>query len=289
MPTTGRRDLDRSVTSALAQRDVDVEVVVVMNGPGETPTPSADPRVRVIRSDPGLRGNGARAAGIRESAHALVALLDDDDFWEPDKLARQHELAERLVPGAPADADDWIVSCAIVEHLEGDRRRLVPTEDPGEIGDIAEYLARRPRLRSIGQQFQSSTLLFPRRLGLAHPFDPTVPVHQDWGWVIGCQRSGARIGCLYEPLSHRVLGSADAMTRAITWRESLRWSRRFLDPASRRARGDFALTIAADRAAAGRDLRGWLRCGWEGVRRGLPGPFAWIFYGSLLVRMAGRR
>jgi hypothetical protein len=289
MPTTGDRPLERSIRSALDQEGVEVEVIVVMNGRGELSPVVDDPRVRVTHSDPNLAGNGARSHGIREATHDLVALLDDDDYWQPTKLQSQLRFVAARMDASPLAAADWIVSCAVIEHPDAGETRVVPTRDPGSIVDIAEYLARRPRLRSIGQQFQSSTLVFPRRLGIEHPFDPHLRVHQDWGWVIDCARAGAVTLCLYEPLSHRVMGSPNAITRSIKWRESLRWSTRYLSSSSRRARGDFALTIAADRAMAGRELSGWAACGWAGVRDGLPGFPAWIFYLSLLARPITQR
>lgn len=280
VPTRGGRSLLRSVHSALEQRGVDVEIIVVMNGVGEIGAIPNDPRVRVIHSSPALAGNGARARGIVESRHALVALLDDDDYWEADKLALQYRHVLDLNVG---DAE-WIVSCAVREHSDSRPSKIVPIEDPNPITDIAEYLARRPQLHSIGQQFQSSTLLFTRQLGIDVPFDPAVRVHQDWGWVIDAQRSGARVLCLYEPLSHRVMGSPNAITGTIRWRESLRWGTRMLTSSSRRARGDFAMTIPADRAMRSRDLRGWAVCGWEALRHGSPGLPALIYFLSLLVR-----
>lgn len=289
IPTTGDRPLERSIRSALDQEGVDVEVIVVMNGRGQLGEVLDDPRVRVTNSDPALAGNGARSHGISEATHDLVALLDDDDYWQPTKLSRQLQFVSERIGGEEIAETDWIVSCAVFEHPDAGETRIVPTRDPGTIADIAEYVARRPRLRSIGQQFQSSTLVFPRRLGIEHRFDPQLRVHQDWGWVIDCARAGALTMCLYEPLSHRVMGSPNAITRSIKWRESLRWSARYLAASSRRARGDFALTIAADRAIAAREFSGWAACGWAGVRHGVPGFPAWIFYLSLLVRPVTQR
>ncbi|AAT89752.1 hypothetical protein ATY41_00105 [Leifsonia xyli subsp. xyli] len=162
IPTMNTRGaLDDAVASALVQRDVDVEVIVAMNGQGPDPV-FQDARVRVVRSEPGLRGNGARMAGIRSARHETVALLDDDDTWEATKLRAQLDALE----SAGVSGGNWVMSCAILEKdLSTGGERVVPTEPVRDVPSITEYLLERPRLRSVSPQFASSTIAVPPGAG----------------------------------------------------------------------------------------------------------------------------
>ncbi len=85
------RFIRETVESALNQTYPHLEVIVVDDG---SPQPvaqvvEADPaRVRYIRKPNGGPAS-ARNAGLRRSRGELVAFLDADDVWEPDKLAAQ--------------------------------------------------------------------------------------------------------------------------------------------------------------------------------------------------------
>lgn len=85
------RHVAGAIESALAETDVDVEVIVVDDGSQDDTADVAravSPRVRVLR-----RGNGgpgaARNAGIAAARAPLVAFLDADDRWRPGGLARR--------------------------------------------------------------------------------------------------------------------------------------------------------------------------------------------------------
>jgi glycosyltransferase involved in cell wall biosynthesis len=85
------RYIAETLQSVLAQTFTDYEVIVVDDGstdrgPGIARA-VADPRVRVITQiNRGLAG--ARNTGIRNARGRYIALLDADDLWEADKLAR---------------------------------------------------------------------------------------------------------------------------------------------------------------------------------------------------------
>jgi glycosyltransferase involved in cell wall biosynthesis len=86
-----------ALPTALAQRDVDLEVVVVDDGStDETQVQLAgvtDRRVRVVRRE---RSGGmavARNAGIEVAGGEWIAFLDDDDLWAPRKLRTQIDAA----------------------------------------------------------------------------------------------------------------------------------------------------------------------------------------------------
>jgi glycosyltransferase involved in cell wall biosynthesis len=85
--------------SALYQREVDLEVIVVDDGSTDDTATwvsgAADPRVRVVRNPIPQGVSAARNRGITEADGAWVAFLDDDDLWAPDKLALQLDAVRR--------------------------------------------------------------------------------------------------------------------------------------------------------------------------------------------------
>jgi glycosyltransferase involved in cell wall biosynthesis len=94
IPTRDRWErLRLALRSALAQRDVDIEVIVVDDASADPPGAMIagldDPRVRMVRNDVARGESGARNRGIEQARGTLIAFLDDDDVWAPDKLALQ--------------------------------------------------------------------------------------------------------------------------------------------------------------------------------------------------------
>lgn len=90
------RFLPQSVASALAQTYTNVEVLIVDDGSTDNTTEvvqqwAGNPRVRVHRQVNGGLSH-ARNQGIAHTRGAFIALLDADDVWAPDKLARQMPL-----------------------------------------------------------------------------------------------------------------------------------------------------------------------------------------------------
>jgi glycosyltransferase involved in cell wall biosynthesis len=98
----------RAVRSALAQTLPPAEIVVVDDGsPDDIPGALIGLPVRCLRRDNGGPG-AARNTGIRATKAPLVAFLDADDTWEPDKLRLQ---VERLLAAPEAVAvcsDAWV-------------------------------------------------------------------------------------------------------------------------------------------------------------------------------------
>ena len=90
-----------ALRSALGQRSVELEVIVVDDGSrDETPErlaelATADRRVRVVRHDHPRGVSAARNAGIEAARAPWVAFLDDDDVWSPRKLEAQLAAAGR--------------------------------------------------------------------------------------------------------------------------------------------------------------------------------------------------
>jgi glycosyltransferase involved in cell wall biosynthesis len=85
----------RAIESVLAQSLADFELIIVDDGSTDDGVSIAcgfdDPRVRVIELGRNLGANTARNAGVREAKAPLIAFLDSDDAYLPNKLARTVE------------------------------------------------------------------------------------------------------------------------------------------------------------------------------------------------------
>ena len=96
IPAFNRGDLlERAVRSVLDQTVSDIEVVVVDDGSTQPQhgIQSLDPRIRFY-SQPNRGVSIARNVGVQESKSEMIAFLDHDDVWLPDKLGRQLDFAK---------------------------------------------------------------------------------------------------------------------------------------------------------------------------------------------------
>lgn len=166
IPTYARPDfLARAVESVLGQTLADWELLVVDDNPPGSEARAAteelmgryrhDPRIRYLRHPANRGGSAARNTGIRAAEADLVAFLDDDDVWLPDKLARQ---VERLAAAPDSTA---LVYCGFVrvDVRTGKRREVVqrrPAEPAREllkhnfVGTTSTVLCRREALLAVG-------------------------------------------------------------------------------------------------------------------------------------------
>lgn len=96
--------LAEAVDSALAQTYRDFEIVVVDDGSKDNTEEVArryGSKIQYIKQE--NRGlPGARNTGIRASSGEYIALLDADDSWFPEKLARQ-------IPSLPIRRSAWFI------------------------------------------------------------------------------------------------------------------------------------------------------------------------------------
>jgi glycosyltransferase involved in cell wall biosynthesis len=93
IPTFNRAHrIARAVASVLYQTFTDYEILVIDDGSEDATPETLRPfrsRVRCITHSRNRGVSAARNTGIRESHSPLVAFLDSDDYWLPDKLAAQ--------------------------------------------------------------------------------------------------------------------------------------------------------------------------------------------------------
>jgi glycosyltransferase involved in cell wall biosynthesis len=225
IPTRGRPQLVvRAVQSALGQTYPNLDVVVVVDGADEATLTALialdEPRLRVIPQAECVGGSEARNIGIRAARGSWVALLDDDDEWLPEKIAK--ELAAR----PRVDVRHCLITCQRLERKPGHEDVVAPQRMlyPGE--HVSEYLF----CSSDGQRHtcgpQTSSFLGTKELFLDVPFSKGLQCHQDWDWYLRAIENGETVTSMVdEPLYvMHVDVSRPRMTDVARWKLALDWA-----------------------------------------------------------------
>lgn len=113
IPTFNRaQKIARAVASVLYQTFADHEILVIDDGSEDTTSKALAPflpHIQCITHSKNLGVSAARNTGIRASASPLIAFLDSDDYWLPDKLATQVSFfSEHPEAVACQTAERWI-------------------------------------------------------------------------------------------------------------------------------------------------------------------------------------
>lgn len=198
------RYLAEAVDSVLAQT-LEVECIVVDDGSADATAVVAEAyagRVRVVRQ-PNRGVSAARNAGARAARAPLLAFLDADDWWLPEKIGRQ--LEEHRRTGAPA------VLCGLaMTDARGTPtgRVLLPPRHP-------DLLARLLLFDGTELPSCSSTLLVTREafeeLG---GFDERLGMSADWSWTVAYLLRFGLPAAVEEPLTRYRLHDAN-MSRSV--------------------------------------------------------------------------
>jgi GT2 family glycosyltransferase len=181
------RFLAAAIESALGQTHPDVETVVIDDGSTDN-TPEvagkfqARPSFKYVRQDnAGLPG--ARNRGVRESSGEYLCFLDSDDFYHPEKAARQAALLD-------ANPDVAFVYCDVATVDENGQH--VPEQDsiselPRQLsGDIFPALM-------MGGYFPPHAVMIRRSvLEAVGGFDPALGGHADYDLWLRVAGAGHR-------------------------------------------------------------------------------------------------
>ncbi|MEV6768616.1 glycosyltransferase family 2 protein [Nocardia sp. NPDC051030] len=281
VPTVGRASLRRAVESALRQTRPVAEVMVVAAEGVALDLPS-DTRITVVRTAGRVGPGAARQAGIDAAQGTVIALLDDDDEWLPEKLHCQLD----AVTGR-----DWICSSRIAVSGPGERHRVWPRRLIAPRESVARYLFRFSSLRVGGAVLQTSTLCFPIELARKVGWD-TDTVHDEPTWLLAVQRAVPELRLIQVP---EVLGTyyvgAESVSRSTADRvdDYIAWGLEYLRAESPRIRGDYLCTSPVSAAVAAGSLTGVGRALRAALRYGRPGPFALAYAVLNGVRIMLRR
>lgn len=160
IPTHNRANLiPRAIRSVLSQTFGDLECIVVDDcSEDDTLGEIArfkDTRIRVVKRTESGGASAARNAGILGAKGNLIAFLDDDDEWMPEKLNRQVGLIQSL-PRTFGMVYCWMDYVAPDGRVVGERHPSLRGEIFAEvlpsqpIGNCSSLLARREVIDKIG-------------------------------------------------------------------------------------------------------------------------------------------
>jgi glycosyltransferase involved in cell wall biosynthesis len=279
IPTAGRASVLKAISGALEQTHAPLEVIVVVDSSQSSMSsalcdiPSA---VRVFFTG-GIGGNGARMRGVAEAKGEIIAFLDDDDVWAPEKLERQLALWRDAQRGRSYA----LVSCRVaLIDTNGRILKTLPSRLLGTRERVAAYLFRNTSLSGGEGLLHTSTLMCDRALVELEPWNVSLSRHQDWDWVL---RIGDRPDVALQMCPEVLVGVAvpdkRSVSRSSDWRASLKWLEERADLLTARERGDFLLCCTAHIAIRSGSRRGGFIAAYMAVRCGRPGFTAWLVWG----------
>lgn len=264
VPTVLRPELPRAIASVKAQ-GIETRCIVVVDKSPEESDGQADNWLKqadhVVWTGGGAGAARARSLGVELAAGIpWIAYLDDDDWWLPDKLRIQLELARRLAKKGFVP----VVSCRVYHVWAGSTGLSEPLPKnllDTETARVEDYLfsGRGPSVDRPSVFLP--TLLLPGNLARQVPWDASLRRHQDWDWLIRASRQ-PRVRIVHSPeaLAVITIGSAGSISASPDWETSLRWARRWRGAWSDRTMADFIWGQCMRYALSGRDWRGVAAC-----------------------------
>jgi glycosyltransferase involved in cell wall biosynthesis len=243
IPTRNRPELvQRAITSALMQSVKDIEVIVVIDGTDPATTAQLaqikDQRLVVIALEDSVGGAEARNVGARHARGQWIALLDDDDEWLQEKLARQLAVAER------SGNCRTLVTSKYLERRTKKPDMVRPRRLPRKNEQITDYMF------DYLCYFQTSTFFCSRELFLDISFKAGLKNFQDIDWFlrVGSDPS-VNLIIIPEPLSiYHAPELRAGITRNLGWEARLKWGQNNRELMSRRAYSRFIVGSCVGRA-----------------------------------------
>lgn len=173
IPTYNRLDLlEKAIDSVKRQTCKNYEIIVVNDNPAEKSKVDAliskFDKTKIIHHTHSKGGNAARNTGILNSEGDLIAFLDDDDIWLPEKLAVHLKEHEKNL-----DAGLIFSDCLYVYHNRHVIDKISSTEVPPNVVDAMGNAKFCPATSSIVTIKRECV----EKCGL---FDESLVSFQDW-------------------------------------------------------------------------------------------------------------
>ena len=253
IPTYRRSvQLREAAESALAQTYIDIEVLVISDGPdpeARAAVEGLDPRLHYLEMPTNGGPAAARNEGVRVSRGEWLVFLDDDDTMLPQKV--EHQLAL-----ASAHTTHTMVASRVV-YRAGGRDQVHPERPIRPDEDVADYILLRPSLLGRPGVLPLQALLVHRSVLEQVPFT-THRDHEDWAWLLeACHWAGAHVEFVWEPLVvYNISTDSISRSRRMNWQDSLEWADQYRDWISHRAYASFLSTKVALKAKRAGDWAG---------------------------------
>lgn len=192
IPAYNSRDtVQQAVATARAQTLRPTQIIVVDDCSKDDTLQQleavAGPDLLVVKSPVNGGGGAARNRGIDHATGDVVAFLDADDVWAPNKLSNQMALLRTQVRDA--------FCFTAVEHTnEYGEKHILPKREPLPDESLADYMLK------AGNVMQTSTLLVPRHLLQKCRFNDKLRRFQDLDFVLTLGEAGIAAVFCREPL-----------------------------------------------------------------------------------------
>lgn len=276
IPTVLRPELVRAVNSARHASEDDVEIVVVVDKPREDVTlpPDLDAD-QVIFTGGSRRGGTARNLGVKAARGEWIAFLDDDDYWRPKRLDSLWSTMKAWNGDSGIGPNEHCVYASRVQNFTPEKvlPDAVPAKTLSEGEDIATYLFAKRGVSLTRASLFTSTLVAHRDVALEVPWDPDLPRHQDWDWILKVHESGHQVVQFDNVDTFYRISGAGSVSAGANWAQSLSW---FLSRSASwppQAKVDFVIGQPMRYALQARSLKGLRTCLKEAIAlRTVPTP-----------------
>ncbi|MDY6947397.1 MAG: glycosyltransferase family 2 protein [Pseudomonadota bacterium] len=192
IPAYNSRDtVQQAIATARAQTLRPTQIIVVDDCSKDDTLQQAEavagPDLLVVRSPQNGGGGAARNRGIDHSTGDVVAFLDADDLWAPNKLANQLALLRTQVR-------ESFCFTSVEQVNEYGEKHILPKREPFAGESLADYM-----LKS-GNIMQTSSLMVPRHLLAQCRFNERLRRFQDLDFVLTLGEAGAGAVFCQQPL-----------------------------------------------------------------------------------------
>lgn len=226
IPTVVRPELERAVQTARNSSEEDVEIVVVVDKPEtDVSLPTDLDADQVLFTGGSRRGGTARNLGVQAAHGEWIAFLDDDDYWQPNRLDTLWSTMTAW--NGDTHPDENHVYASRVQNFTPEKTlpKAVPAKTYSTGGDLATYLFAKRGVSLTRASLFTSTLVAHRDVALDVPWDPDLPRHQDWDWLLRLRESGREVVQFDNVDTLYRISGAGSISAGANWNQSLSWFR----------------------------------------------------------------